>query len=283
MSIVTLPLPSQIANGQVIDAVPVMADLNYLATQINANAQPLGAASALEWQPLGQTPTFISTTSFSVPGNLTATLPIGRRLQTTNTAGTIYSTITASVFTSLTTITVVNDSGVLDSGLSAVNYGILSSTNPSLPQFTALEAFIVTTSANLTTNTQYTLGVSPQWTTNTVYGDQYSEYSAGSFTAKYKGFYFIQCVCQLLRNGATISNTGFLDTFVNGANTHGGTTVTPFIYDQSALQYGFCTLSEMLALNASDVLTIRTAVNIQWSASGPVQAQGAHICIVRVR
>lgn len=41
--IITLPLPEQIANGQVVDAVPVMTDLNYLATQVNANAAPLSA------------------------------------------------------------------------------------------------------------------------------------------------------------------------------------------------------------------------------------------------
>jgi hypothetical protein len=36
----------------------------------------------------------------------------------------------------LTTITVVNDSGVLDSGLSAVSYGLLTATNSSVPYLT---------------------------------------------------------------------------------------------------------------------------------------------------
>jgi hypothetical protein len=45
MSIVTLPLPFQIVNGQTIDANPVMGDLNYIANQINANALPLSGGS----------------------------------------------------------------------------------------------------------------------------------------------------------------------------------------------------------------------------------------------
>lgn len=81
----------------------------------------------------GPTPTFVSTTSFTLVGDQTTTFHIGRRLKTTNSGGTIYSTITASAFGAVTTVTVVNDSGVLDSGLSAVSYGLLSAANPSEP------------------------------------------------------------------------------------------------------------------------------------------------------
>ena len=81
----------------------------------------------------GPTPTFVSTTSFTLVGDQTSTFHVGRRVKTTNSGGTIYSRITVSAFTALTTITVVNDSGVLDSGLSAVSYGLLSATNPSIP------------------------------------------------------------------------------------------------------------------------------------------------------
>jgi len=87
-----------------------------------------------QWVVYGSAPTYISTTSFSVTGDQTATFHIGRRVKTTNTGGTIYSTITNSVYGALTTVTVVNDSGTLDAGLSAVSYGILSSTNPSVPK-----------------------------------------------------------------------------------------------------------------------------------------------------
>lgn len=86
-----------------------------------------------EWIAFGNAPTFISATSFSLVGNQTATLQPGRRILTSNTGGIRYSTIASSVFGAVTTITVVNDSGVLDSGLSAVSYGFLSSTNQSIP------------------------------------------------------------------------------------------------------------------------------------------------------
>jgi hypothetical protein len=92
-----------------------------------------------EWVSSGFVPTFISATSFSVPGDQTGILEIGRRIRTSNTAGTIYSTITNSVFgAGITTVTVVNDSGVLDSGLSVVSYGVSSAVTPSLPNSVAV-------------------------------------------------------------------------------------------------------------------------------------------------
>lgn len=91
-------------------------------------------ATSDEWITFPLTPTYINATSFSFSGDQTLTFSIGRRIRTANTGGTIYSTITNSVFSSdTTTITVVNDSGVLDSGLSVVAYGILSPVNPSVP------------------------------------------------------------------------------------------------------------------------------------------------------
>jgi hypothetical protein len=86
-----------------------------------------------EWVLYPAAPTYVSATSFTVTGNQTATFNVGRRVKTTNTAGTIYSSITNSVFGAVTTVTVVNDSGVLDAGLSDVSYGLLSASNPSVP------------------------------------------------------------------------------------------------------------------------------------------------------
>jgi hypothetical protein len=80
----------------------------------------------------GTTPTYISATSFSVTGDQSSTYHVGRRLKSTNTAGTIYSTITAVAYSTVTTVTVVNDSGSLDSGLSVVSYGLLSANFPAL-------------------------------------------------------------------------------------------------------------------------------------------------------
>lgn len=92
------------------------------------------SVSQSEWVESGLVPTYIGATSFSVPGDQTPILQIGRRLRTTNTSGFIYSTITNSVFAAgITTVTVANDSGVLDAGLSAVAYGLLSEDNSSIP------------------------------------------------------------------------------------------------------------------------------------------------------
>lgn len=110
------------------------------------------SVSQSEWVVSGFTPTYINATSFSVPGDQTMVLQVNRRLRTTNTSGFIYSTISNSVFAAgITTVTVVNDSGVLDAGLSVVEYGLLSATSPSIPvvpislggtgQTTALAAF----------------------------------------------------------------------------------------------------------------------------------------------
>ena len=86
-----------------------------------------------QWVLYGAAPTYISATSFSVAGDQTNTFHVGRRVKTVNSGGTVYGTITATAYTTLTTVTVSNDSVSLDSGLSAVNYGLLSATNPSVP------------------------------------------------------------------------------------------------------------------------------------------------------
>jgi hypothetical protein len=86
-----------------------------------------------QWTASGLTPTYVSATQFTVPGDRTSTLTVNRRLKLTVTAGTVYGYITASAYTTLTTVTVDLDaSGALDSGLSAVELGIITPTNTSL-------------------------------------------------------------------------------------------------------------------------------------------------------
>lgn len=91
------------------------------------------SATAQDQWLTGPDPTFVDATSFTLVGDQTSAFHTGRRIKTVNTGGTIYSTIITSAYTSLTTITVVNDSGTLDSGLSAVSYGLLTATNDSIP------------------------------------------------------------------------------------------------------------------------------------------------------
>jgi len=106
-------------------------------------------ATQTEWVSSGFVPTYISATSFSVPGDQTGTLQIGRRLRTQNTSGTVYSTISNSVFAAaITTVTVVNDSTTLDSGLSIVSYGVSAPISPSLPNSVAVRNTMGITSAH---------------------------------------------------------------------------------------------------------------------------------------
>lgn len=123
---------------------------------VNDSARAMMAAIAVqfqtgwEWQMWGDTPTYVSGTQFTVPGNLTSRYTVGRRVRASVTAGTVYGTITASAFTSLTTVTVALDSGSLDSGLSEVDVSILNPANPSLPLGLNPTFATVTTTGNAT-------------------------------------------------------------------------------------------------------------------------------------
>lgn len=99
-----------------------------------AGVNDVAATPVDQWISSSLTPTYVSATQFTVPGDNTATLNVGRRLKTQNTVDTTYSRITASSFgAGVTTVTVASVSGTLDSGLSSVAYGIISGTNQSQP------------------------------------------------------------------------------------------------------------------------------------------------------
>ena len=120
------------AGGQAIKLV--LTDENDVAQKTEDNLVGINdnSVSATEWV-VGPTPTYISGTSFSVAGDQTTVLNVGRRIKTGNSGGSVYSTIAASVFASVTTVTVENDSGSLDAGLATVEYGIISAANGSIP------------------------------------------------------------------------------------------------------------------------------------------------------
>lgn len=109
--------------------------------------------SASEWI-LGSTPTYVSATQFTIPNDQTATYVAGRRTKSTVTAGSAYSTIASSSYAlGVTTVTLTNDSTTLDSGLSAVYYGIISSAPNSLPTSSVTAASIQQQSATAATTT----------------------------------------------------------------------------------------------------------------------------------
>ena len=109
---------------------------------VNDSARAMMAAIATwfqapEWINPALTPTYVSANSFTLAGNQTALYAVGRRVRTFNTGGTVYGTISASAYTTLTTVTITPDSGALDSGLSEADVGILNSANTSLGNITA--------------------------------------------------------------------------------------------------------------------------------------------------
>lgn len=108
------------------------------------------APAQSEWVLSPLTPAFVNATTFTLLGNQTSDFQVGRRIKSTNTAGQSYGTILASVFTTLTTVTLTNTSGVLDSGLSQVSYGLLSAVNPSIPQlFASIGSLLINGNFNI--------------------------------------------------------------------------------------------------------------------------------------
>jgi hypothetical protein len=87
-----------------------------------------------EWVATGLTPSFVSSTSFSVPGDQRSKFPTGQRVKSTVTAGTAYSTVASTAYSTNTTVTVVNNpsSVPIDSGLSAVSVGLFLASAPSI-------------------------------------------------------------------------------------------------------------------------------------------------------
>lgn len=135
---------------------------------------PGSVVSALnEWIIYSAVPTFISATSFSVAGDQRSIFQIDRKVKTTNTSGTVYSLISNSTFgSSITTVTVVNDSGTLDSGLSAVSYGLIAAgtttgLNRSLPAINSVQDLTDPSKkvnfgfGNITTGTTRTISLVP--------------------------------------------------------------------------------------------------------------------------
>jgi hypothetical protein len=122
---------------------------------VNDSARAMMAAIAAqfqtgwEWQEWGDTPTYVNGTQFTVSGNLTSRYAVGRRIRASVSAGTVYGTITGSSYTSLTTVTVAWDAGVLDSGLTEVDLGILNPLNSSFPTGTNISPATVTSSKGM--------------------------------------------------------------------------------------------------------------------------------------
>jgi hypothetical protein len=155
--------------GTTPNANPVKADLNgifpdifvigiYKVTLTDKNnvqiweADPVNAGTLGNdaWVVSASTPTQTSATTFTLVGDQTSTFQIGRAFKGDDTT-TLFGIISASVFTSLTTVTVVLDTGVLSSSLVTVHTG-LSSTEKEISAHTvrhnALSGLSINRAAN---------------------------------------------------------------------------------------------------------------------------------------
>jgi len=195
--------PSQIwlTSGQSYKFVITDSNDNVLQTQDNIRGVNDAATSASEWVTTGIIPTYASGTSFSTAGNTTNTFTVGRRIRAAVTAGTVYGTVTASSFSSSTTVTVRIDSGALDSGLSAVDVGLLGIINGSTP---AYPASVVVTAHDPTPLTA--AGVFGSYTEVIDNGNNFNP-STGVFTAPYTAQYIVCYIAAITFGGATATMT----------------------------------------------------------------------------
>lgn len=103
----------------------------YTVDQVSVGLET-PTVSTPEWS-TGPTPTYVGATQFSVVGNALVLFTVGRRVKALINAGNLYGTVTASVYSSVTTVTVQWDSGALDNTLSSIWYSFLDAQGSSWP------------------------------------------------------------------------------------------------------------------------------------------------------
>jgi len=93
--------------------------------------------------------TYASATSFTVSGvDVTSFYHVGRRVKAiATTPGTIYGTISATTFSTNTTVTVTWDSGSLANEAVSIYVAVLSKTNDSIPELVITNAKVATAAA----------------------------------------------------------------------------------------------------------------------------------------
>ena len=164
------PAPIWINGGQSIKFA--LNDANDVPIRtiddVTGVGDPTGITNTVsEWTTFSYAPTYVSASSFTVTGNQTADLNVGRRVKIPVSGNTSYGTITASAFGAVTTVTIDTTNSVgLDSSIDALSsfeISILSGDNVSLPapysQNIRNNLTIGTAAANLRTVTNITESV----------------------------------------------------------------------------------------------------------------------------
>jgi len=120
------------ANGEAslwLASVPYKVELQNSAGVVQwtmDNVQPESVLAGPEWELMSDTPTYVDSNTFTVPGDRTITFPVGRRVRSTLTGTVVDGTIAAVAYTTLTTITVTWDNTGINNTISAVSLGILA-------------------------------------------------------------------------------------------------------------------------------------------------------------
>lgn len=124
----------------------ILSDAAGIPIRIVDNLSGVNDTSApiiSEWVLFTGSATYIGATSFSVAGDQTTYFTAARRIKASVSGGVCYATITTAVYaSSKTTVTVVNDSVTLDSGIGSVYYGFMDPTHPSFN--TAVSSYAAT-------------------------------------------------------------------------------------------------------------------------------------------
>lgn len=244
------------------------ADGNTLYT-VDDVKEPLDEETTLgEWVETGLAPTYISGTSFSVAGDQRTELHVGKRLKLhTAVQGYLYGIITASAYSSVTTITVALDSGSLDSSLDSLAKGFISSTPSSiatpfaasllravnLAAYRAIVADIPTGSKMLF----YANTAPTGWTrdTNTAFNDK-PVFSTGDGTG-----------------GATGGNTWAIAGLTADSHTHTGT-IAGFTLGSTASTQGITAGSDANVPNTAHTHQVNISHTTDGSGSTGVSSAG---------
>ena len=147
-------LDPSISYKMVLEAVPLAGATHgvVMSTFDNIEGINLPQTSSIpsDWALFPGTPTRLTDTSFSVPGDHRSIFQFNRRTQTINAGGTIYSTVKAATYSlGVTNVTVVNDTGVLDAGLNIVYYGVVETSPSSIPRAVLLGSNSTATTDNI--------------------------------------------------------------------------------------------------------------------------------------
>jgi len=244
------------------------ASNNVLWTTDNVTQASVGSSGS-EWVSFGLAPTFISATSFSLAiTDLTASpyfIAIGTRIKTVNSGGTVYSTV---LTVAAGTVTVKNDSGSIDSGISSASYGLVGGANSSLFR-KSLMAYVGGSNVTMVNATQTALnsgGTTPV--------DVLSEMTGASFAAKVAGTYRVWGTVLFNEGAATTGIQNVAQSVVIAKNGTANITETinwPIAASTASTQA--IPFNGTLTLVAADAVTI--AVTANFTATAPTASLAA--------